>query len=317
MRIAYSMTKFLVIFNPAARSERSRKLRRFLAEKIIRSSNISIAATSSPGAAREIACRAVRDGFDVIIAAGGDGTINEVVNGMFPGSAASASSMQAQALGILRVGTVNVFARELGIPKQLDAAWQMIERGYTTQIDLGCAESGGTCRYFVQLAGVGFDAWAVQGTSNRLKRRIGPLSYVWAGLKAVSLPRVAVEVSCNGASAASGQAVLIGNGRRYGGDFCLFPAADLRDGMLDVCVFENGGYVDVFRYAQSVLRGLHTRLPDVKYFQAQEFECSASAMVPFEVDGEEAGHAPVRFSVVPRALRVIVPEMEGDQEYAG
>jgi YegS/Rv2252/BmrU family lipid kinase len=301
------MTKFFVIFNPAARSERSRKLRRFLATKVAMSPNIALAATPWPGAAREIAGRAVCDGFDVIVAAGGDGTINEIVNGI---------GTTGVPLGVLRVGTVNVFARELGIPKQLDAAWRLIERGHTTQIDLGCAESRGTRRYFVQLAGVGFDAWAVQRASNGLKRKIGPLSYIWAGLKAVSLPRVAVDVSCNGAGNARGQAVLIGNGRRYGGDFALFPEADQRDGKLDVCVFENGGYLDVLRYAQSVVRGMHTKLPDVKYFQAEEFECRASAVVPFELDGEDAGEAPVKFSVLPGALSVLVPERQGDQNHA-
>jgi YegS/Rv2252/BmrU family lipid kinase len=226
---------------------------------------------------------------DILVAAGGDGTINEVVNGR-----------TGATLGILPFGTVNVFAHELDIPRNIEAAWDVIEAGHTRTIDLACAEAAGKRRHFVQLAGVGFDARAVRCASWELKKRIGPLSYVWAGLKVLREPESQIEVM-----GVKGVAVFVGNGRFYGGRFRLFPQARLDDGLLDLCVFERSRYVDLLRYGQGILRGAHTKLAGVHYFQATEFFCSANA--PFELDGEDAGDAPVHFSVKPHALRVIVP----------
>ena len=143
------------------------------------------------------------------------------------------------------------------------------------------------------------------------------MSYIWAGLKVLREPPIPVEVAVNGApQSARGAAVFVGNGRLYGGPFKLFPKARLDDGLLDVCVFERCGYLDVLRYGQRVLRSSHTQLQDVHYFQAKEFVCSAPTAVPFELDGEDAGEAPVRFSVVPRALRVVVPHRDGGTHHA-
>lgn len=295
------MNRFFVIFNPAARAERSRRAKKFLEAKASSNPNVTLAPTQHTGDATELATRAVADGANIIVAAGGDGTINEVANGI---------GLSGIPLAVLPLGTVNVFARELGIPIDLNSAWTLAENGRVRTIDLARAEANGKQRYFVQLAGVGFDAWAVRQASWELKKRIGPLSYVWAGLKAVAQPLGDVGVSTNGAHPRGcGPAVLIGNGRFYGGRFALFPRARMDDGLLDVCVFGRGGYLDVIRYGQGVLRGVHTTLPDVCYFQAEEFACSAVAgtSVPFELDGEDAGDAPVRFSVVPRSLRVMTP----------
>ena len=87
----------------------------------------------------------------------------------------------------------------------------------------------------------------------------------------------------------------------------MFPDAQMDDGKLDVCVFESNRYWDVFRYAQAALRGVHTELRDVEYFRVDQCECRAASPVPFELDGEDAGDLPVRFSVLPRALRVVAP----------
>src|SRR5579871_6509481 len=291
------MDKLFVIFNPAARGEKSRRVQQFLEKKA--GPTVTLAPTRRPGEAQSLAAEAVRDGFKVVVAAGGDGTINEVVNGI---------GTSCTALGVLPLGTVNVFARELRIPRKIEAAWNVIEAGHMRTIDLACAESNGKRRYFIQLAGVGFDARAVRAASWELKKKVGPLSYVWAGLKTLSTPHVRIEVSANGnGSVGSGVAVLIGNGRYYGGEFALFPKARMDDGLLDVCVFEKCGYLDVLRYGQGILRGVHINLGDVKYFQTDRLACAAPSATPFELDGEDAGDVPVTFSVVPRALRVVVP----------
>jgi diacylglycerol kinase (ATP) len=301
------MDKLFVIFNPVARGEKTSRIRKFLEGKAGHS--VILAPTQRAGDARLLAARAVQEGFRIIVAAGGDGTINEVVNGMGTSGAA---------LGVLPLGTVNVFAQELRIPRRIDAAWHVIQTGAGRTIDLACAEAGAVTRYFVQLAGVGFDAQAVRDASWELKKKIGPLSYVWAGIKALGTTLAQVEVSVNGSGQrAVGAAVLVGNGRFYGGPFVLFPKARMDDGLLDVCVFEKCGYLDVLRYGQGILRGAHIDLGDVEYFQAERLVCTAPGTTPFELDGEDAGDAPVTFSIVPRALRVIVPKSDGGKHHAG
>ncbi len=301
------MDKLFVIFNPAARGEKTRRVRKFLEAKAGRS--VILAPTERAGDARVLAARAVQEGFSVIVAAGGDGTINEVVNGMGTSGAA---------LGVLPLGTVNVFAQELRIPRRIDAAWQVIQAGARRTIDLARAEAGATTRYFVQLAGVGFDAQAVRVASWELKKKIGPLSYVWAGIKTLGTTLAQVEVSVNGSGPrAAGAAVLVGNGRFYGGPFALFPKARMDDGLLDVCVFENCGYLDVLRYGQGILRGAHIDLGDVEYFQVERLVCNAPQTTPFQLDGEDSGDAPVTFSILPRALQVIVPKLDGGKRHAG
>jgi diacylglycerol kinase (ATP) len=300
------MDKLFVIFNPAARGEKTLRVRRFLEAKAGHS--VTVAPTECAGDAKLLAARAVQEGFRVIVAAGGDGTINEVVNGIGTSGAA---------LGVLPLGTVNVFAHELRIPRRLETAWQVIKAGGLRTIDLACAEAGSATRYFVQLAGVGFDAQAVRDASWELKKKIGPLSYVWAGIKTLGTTLARVEVSLNGTGPrAAGAAVLVGNGRFYGGPFALFPKARMDDGLLDVCVFESCGYLDVLRYGQGILRGAHIHLGDVEYFQAERLVCTAPGTTPFELDGEDAGDAPVTFSIVPRALQVIVPKSDGGRKHA-
>jgi YegS/Rv2252/BmrU family lipid kinase len=219
---------------------------------------------------------------------------------------------------VLPFGTANVLAQELRIPRKLEAAWAIIQDGHTRTIDLARAQANGSTRYFVQLAGVGFDAHAVRTASWELKKKIGPLSYVWAGIKALSIAHPSVEFSVNGSgSLGSGAAVLIGNGRFYGGRFALFPKARMDDGLLDVCVFEKVSCWNVLRYGQGILRGAHIDLGDVKYFQTESLVCHVTGPTPFELDGEDAGDAPVTFSVVPRALRVIVPKSTRGDNHAG
>lgn len=296
------MNRIFAIFNPAARGEKARRLQRFLQARAAASPALTVLPTAAAGEAQQLAAQAVASGAQLVIAAGGDGTINEVVNGL---------GNSGVPLGILPLGTVNVFARELGLPRTLQAAWRVIEAGHTRAVDLGMAESPGSGRrYFAQLAGVGLDAWAVQHASWQLKKRVGPLSYVWAGLKAVAQPcaPIGVESGSAGVPLTSATVVLIGNGRYYGGPFPVFPGARLDDGLLDVCIFHNGRYRDVLRYAWAVCRSRHVRLPDVQYFQARQFTCSAAPAAPYELDGELVGQTPVRFTVQPAALRVIVPQ---------
>jgi diacylglycerol kinase family enzyme len=153
------MDDILVIFNPAARSERARGfLRRIEALPRAR-----LQPTTAPGDARRFAHEGAKGGARMVVAAGGDGTINDVVNGLAGSNVA---------LGILPIGTMNVFASELGLPSDLDEAWEIIEAGHTRTIDMAQANE----QYFVQLAGIGFDAQVVEATSWDWKKNFGPLA---------------------------------------------------------------------------------------------------------------------------------------------
>jgi len=283
------MKRILVIFNPAASSgSKALAFRRFLDSRA--GPNVTLAPTQGPGDATKLA--AADQTHDLIVAAGGDGTINEVVNGI-----------TGKTLGILPFGTVNVFAKELGIPAGLNAAWHVLETGRIRTVDLGCAEFAGQTRLFVQLAGVGFDARAVRATTWSLKVKLGPLSYVVAGVSILRQTHAPIEV----APGIAGAAVLIGNGRYYGGKVRLFPWARLDDGLLDVCVFEKFRGRDLIRYLPKILCATHHRMAGVHYFQTAEFTCRSAGTTPLQLDGEDAGDGPIKFSVKPGALQVLVP----------
>ena len=284
--------KILVILNPAARGERAKRLREKIAAL---SRHATVRSTGSPGDAAALAVRAVAQGYDTIVAAGGDGTINEVVNGLAGAHVT---------FGILPVGTMNVFATELGIPQNnLAKAWQVIEDGCTRQVDLPRANQ----EYFVQLAGVGLDAEVVRHTTPDSKKALGPMSYLLtlAQVAARQPPKVLIE-PVDGAPR-EGSFVLVGNGRFYGGPFVLFKNARLDDGLLDVLVFQNQSHWDLIRYFQAIVFGNHATLPDVEYFQSRGLRLTSRETVPVEIDGELTGILPYEFGFSVGKLSVLVP----------
>jgi len=282
----------VVILNPAARSDRAGQWRSRV-EKVTRGATLR--ATSRIGEAELLARRAAREGFKRIVAAGGDGTINEVVNGLAGTTAA---------LGLLPIGTVNVFATELGLPSgDLKQCWQIICHGHTRTIDLPNANG----KHFVQLAGIGLDAQAVKETSVALKRSFGPLSYLVSAAQIASRPPPHLVIESKGVKKLEGSFVLIGNGRLYGGPFPFFKRALIDDGLLDVVVFKRIGYLDIIRYLQDVIFSSSISMPDLEYFQTKRLRVSSEEEVPVEVDGELIGNCPVEFRMRERGLRVFAP----------
>lgn len=286
------MNNTVVILNPAARSDRAIRGR---SKVEALADGCMICTTSRPGEAAVLARHAVDEGFEKIVAAGGDGTINEVVNGI-AGSDAK--------LGLLPMGTVNVFAGELGLPaNNLEQCWEIIRSDHVRMIDLPSANQ----KYFVQLAGVGLDAQVVQETSASLKKNFGPLSYLISAAQ-VSMrkpPRLGIESADT--DVREGSFVLIGNGRKYGGPFPFFKQAQLDDGLLDVIVFKQLGYLEIIKYLQDVFFSSEIRLPEVEYFQTRKLRVTSHQEVPVELDGEFAGVCPVEFEMREHGLRVLTP----------
>ena len=294
-----------MIFNPAARGNKARHFRRQL-DAI--GSQCALKATAAPGDARRLAAEAVGEGYDLIVAGGGDGTVNEVLNGI--GDAPDGFARAR--LGVLPLGTVNVFAREMKIPLRLERAWEILRRGREMKIDLPRAEFSAygrsERRYFVQLAGAGFDARAIELVDWQHKKKVGPLAYVVAGLKALRETKPQITARENARPTGqqfTGELVLAGNGKFYGGPFEFFPEADLRDGMLDVCVLARVNWPALLRPVAGLLA--RRKLPEkaVRRFRAPSFELLGEA--GFELDGEWAGNLPVKFSVEREKLRVIAP----------
>jgi YegS/Rv2252/BmrU family lipid kinase len=280
-----------IILNPRAKGERAKRVFDRLHTLL---PDAHFERTKEAGHARELARRACEEGYDVVIAAGGDGTVNEVVNGVagFP-----------VRLGILPIGTVNVFAMELGIPSKLELAVECILAGHAQSVDLAMANG----RHFVQLAGVGLDAQTVKETDWEFKKALGPLSYVVTASQVVARQAPVLTIKRDRGGDLTGAFVLVGNGKLYGGPFEFFPDADMNDGLLDVCVFEKMSHFDLVRYFQGILLGRLKHYPDVKIFKTARLEISAEEEVPMEVDGELHGQLPALFTVSRSALRVIVP----------
>ena len=171
-------------------------------------------------------------------------------------------------------------------------------RGHERKIDLPYAEfqSTGKRVYFVQLGGAGLDVRAIELVDFSVKKKIGPLAYVIAGLKALFEKKLQIKATANGSSFA-GELILIGNGKYYGGPFEVFPSADLCDGILDVCIFPRTDMGTLLRCAPSFL--FRRKLPEkmVKRLRGASFELTAESAANFELDGELVGALPVRFGV--------------------
>lgn len=286
----------VIIGNPnSGQADRTSRLKR--CAEILREngSEVEVWPTERPQHATELASLA---GARLVVAAGGDGTVNEVINGL---------STDAS-LGIIPLGTANVLARELGIPRDPNAAARRILAGDHTRIDLGLAtDEEGDERRFACMAGIGFDAEVVRRVSPRLKRFLGIFAFPLTGLQVYfrgGFPTI--QLRHNG-SAREVQFAIIANGQYYGGDFRMSLRSDsLTNGEFEVVPVKQ---VRVLLRPDIVAR-IFTRQPlgrPMKSFPAQEVRASTDpeSRVPVQLDGEVWGHLPMTFRVKPGALRVI------------
>ena len=281
------MKDYCIVLNPQARGARQLEVVHAIAD-VARDAEIRV--TSAPHEAESLARQAAEEGFAAVIAAGGDGTVNEVLCGLAGSNVC---------LGVLPLGTMNVFARELGLHLDWENAWAAILRGRTREMDLGLANG----RPFAQLAGVGFDADVVAGVTSAAKRRFGAGAYGWSALRQIGTPAFPLRVEAAGLPPMDGVWVLVGNGRFYGGPFPVFPRAKNDDGLIDVLVFRAIGALDIAKYLLGVPLGWHTRFDGVSYLQTEAVTVKGGA--GFELDGEFAGRADVEFLVKPRAIRLV------------
>jgi len=280
--------RMLVISNPQASGGGYRRdLPRIMAALTALGFEIDERHTGAPGDAAEFARHAVAESYELVCAVGGDGTVNETVNGL------AGSDVP---LAIVPTGTVNVLAMELGIPLDPPDAVRVIEKGSLSWIDLGLAGE----RYFALMAGIGMDARVVASVNPLLKKTLKEAAFAVQG--AVSYfthEEPLLRVECEEQTVEGYFAV-----------FGITPFADMRDGLLDVCVLKDKSFLGTAWYWLAALINSHINHPKVAYFRTEAAQVSAvepDKEVLVQTDGEVAGKLPLECRVVPRALRVIVP----------
>jgi len=260
--------------------------------------------TRAPGDGARLACEALAQGYETLVAVGGDGTINAIVQGV-----QSAQAADQVRLGLLPMGTANVLARVLEVPlEDPQAAARIIRAGQERRIDLGRMGE----RWFVLVAGIGFDGAVTQAVNLGLKERIGEWAYVLAAARAaLSFPRCRVTLTLDGATPQEFDAylVLVANGGRYAGQFLLSPEVSPSDGLLDVfvCLHRRPLARAVAADALALTRGHLDRAPGVRRFRARHIVLETDCPLPVELDGDAAGQTPAIIEVVPNVLRVLVP----------
>ena len=262
-----------------------------------RGHEVAFATTGSLGHATDLARNLVRS-CDAIVVVGGDGTVNEVANGLVESSIP---------LGVIPAGTINVLASELELPFALDRACDIISAGRTRPLDMGVADG----RYFLLMAGAGVDALTIKELDSTAKRRFRELAFVWTGLRVLGRYRPpAFKVTVDGLEARATFAVF-GNFRSYAGRwFGISSHADPTDGLLDAVLFDGSGWLTNAMFWMEVPMKLHLRRSDVTYLRGTRFELElldADDEVWLQTDGEIAGPLPMRVEVRPRALEIFVP----------
>lgn len=254
--------------------------------------------TSGPGDAAKIAARAAQNGTTDVIVAGGDGTINEAIQGM--------AGTHAR-LGIIPRGTANVLARELRLPADENEATEIVVRGRSRKIHFGVAidETTSTRRYFLLMAGIGVDAAVVTEVSASLKKRFGKAAFWFTGFRQLTRwnpPVFTVEIDNQ---QYQGTFVAIGNAARYGGDLAITPRARLDVDEFEVCIIQTRSRWRYLHLAsQALSHGLKENRSDVRFLQTNSVKAYGDAAV--QVDGEVIGKLPMRFEIAPDSLEVIV-----------
>ncbi|HEX6308768.1 MAG TPA: diacylglycerol kinase family protein [Longimicrobiales bacterium] len=292
--------KIAVIVRPPAEAERLRALRAGVDAVRSAGARVAVRRTVGRGDARRLARSAALAGWDVVVAAGGDGTVNEVVNGL-------ARAGTAAALAVVPLGTANDFARGLGIPEDIDEALRLAAFGRSTCVDVARVNR----RCFINVSTGGFGADISQGAGRELKRYAGGLAYVVRGVRGLLEFRLRRGVfRVNGEVVHSGSYVFfaVGNARQTGGGTPVAPLADVDDGCLDVMLVRGVSRLKFIGLLPRLRRGTHLKSPDVSYYRARRFEVETDGDVVVNADGEPVAGRTFRYELLKRGQAVMVAD---------
>jgi YegS/Rv2252/BmrU family lipid kinase len=257
--------------------------------------HLDVRETLARGDATRFAAEAAAQHRPFVLVAGGDGTLNEAIQGL---------AGSDTAVGQIPLGTVNIWSRELRLPHDPVQAARELMAGQVRRIDLGRANG----RYFLLMAGLGFDAEAIHAVQGQPKRWFGPVALFLVGaLAALRSPGTDLRVRADDQTFETSSAlVTIGNSRLWGGAVQITYHATVADGLLDVCFFPAQSIFSKLRRLALVFLGRHDGDPDVTYMQVRQLLIAARSTMPLQIDGEPFGTTPVRAEIVPGAIRALV-----------
>lgn len=292
--------KIKLIINPNSSRERAKNKIKHIEEYIkILDSDYSIDFTQRPKHAIELARKAANEKNEIVIAVGGDGTVHEVINGIY-GTNSS--------LGIIPIGAGNDISVCLGIPqKDIKKAIEIIKIGKTKKIDLGKING----EYFVGVAGTGFDTMVVDFTfkNRNLLKLLGSLFYIY-GVYNVLIrfkPIFFKLITKDNIIEKKAMTIAVGNSWMYGGGMKVVPDAKLDDGLFDVCIVEEISKLEFLKVFPRVFSGTHITHPAVKIFRTNFLRIESNRKISVQADGEIIKSLPVNFEIIPKALNAIVP----------
>jgi YegS/Rv2252/BmrU family lipid kinase len=289
--------KAKLIVNPFAGGGRGKAILPKTVEKLKREGiEVDVHVSEVQGDVLKASKEAAERNYKLVIADGGDGTVNEVINGIVETNIT---------LGIIPSGTVNLFAREVGIPLNPLKACELIRRGNVRRIDLGRAG----VRYFLMMAGVGFDAHVIKEVEPWFKEIFGVAAFSIPLIKTLlNYKPTQMSIEMDGELIKrKGYFVIISNIPSYIPSLKTAPSARFDDGYLDVCILKRRGAVDILRYFVGFLLGKHKSFSDVELFKVRKISVSSKDSVLVHTDCEVVGTTPMEFSVVPKALKIILP----------
>ncbi len=236
---------------------------------------------------------------DLLIIASGDGTINEVINGILNSDNPEQNKIP---LALIPLGITNVLAKEVSIPEDIEKAIDLALTGIARKISLGRING----RYFSLMAGIGFDGETVLGVKNNLIKKIsGKSAYIISGIKVFKRYNPSLIKIKTPKGELTGYTTVIGNARCYGGYFYVTPQASINEPILDICVFRGRTRKDLFRFICGVIRKAHLNFGDVSYTKASEIEVTSDNKVHVQIDGDYFGTLPAKIDVVKDAVSLV------------
>ncbi|KOO41215.1 diacylglycerol kinase [Priestia koreensis] len=302
------MKRARIIYNPTSGREAFKKNLPEVLQKLEKAGyETSCHATTCAGDATEAARIAVERKFDVVIAAGGDGTINEVINGI-------AEQDYRPKLGIIPMGTTNDFSRAISVPRSIDAACEIIAQGITAPIDLGCVTNDGKTQYFINIAGGGRLTELTYEVPSKLKTMLGQLAYYLKGMEMLpSIKPTNVQIEYDGKSF-EGEIMLflVSLTNSVGGFEKLAPDSSLNDGLFDLIILKKTNLAELIRIATLALRGDHVNDPNLIYTKASSVKLYTEDKMQLNLDGEFGGLLPGHFVNLYRHIEVFVPKEKAD-----
>jgi YegS/Rv2252/BmrU family lipid kinase len=286
----------LIIYNPTAGLRRAHRLWRVLDVMVANGVRLELAETRHAGHAIELAREAAARGARLVVAAGGDGTIAEVANGL------NGSGCR---LGVVPLGTANVLAHELALPFDPRGVAAALAFGRTRTVWPGIATGADGSRVFVQMLGAGFDAQVVQQLPLPLKRALGRGAYVVQSLREMARYRFGrILLTVDGVATEAGS-VIVSKGHFYGGCYLLAPGATPTARGFTVALFDRAGPLSALLFGAALPLNLIPRMPGLRLLRANEIAITSDA-VPAQTDGDAAGSGPLMVRDAPRPIEVVV-----------